>query len=405
MAEQTKIKVMIVDDIADTREYIRRSLQFDPLIEVVSLASNGNEAIKMAQEHKPEVVIMDINMPDMDGITATESIRKKSPYTQVIILSVQNDPSYMRRAMLVGARDFLTKPPSIDELLNAIRRAGKMAEEEKIKILRQSGASQPNQPGSPSTGTSIQGKIIIVYSPKGGTGCTTIATNLALALLNDDKKVLLVDGGMQFGDVAVFLNEPVKNSIIDLIIRADELDADVIDNVLIKHNTTDLRILAAPPRPEMAEKATGDQFAKVMNYMRDQFHYIVIDTASYLSEFVQSALEISDVIVLITTQDIPSIKNSSLFLTLADASGINRQRIIFIMNKFDKRISITPEKIGENLKQDILVSIPLEEKIAISAVNRGVPFYIDNKTQPISKTISSLADIVKETISKKNAGS
>lgn len=242
-----------------------------------------------------------------------------------------------------------------------------------------------------------------MYSPKGGTGCTTVATNLSLALISEDKKAILVDGGMQFGDVAVFLNEQAKNNIIDLTVRVDDLEADIIEDVVIKHAATGLRILPAPPRPEMAEKATGEQFAKMLKFLKGLYSYIIVDTASYLTEFVQAALEVSDIIVLITTQDIPSIKNASLFLSLADASGINRKHIVFIMNKFDKRLAITPERIGENLKQEIVLSIPFEERIAISAVNRGVPFFIDNKATPLGKTIASLAEIIKERIQKNDA--
>ena len=106
MPEKETIKVLIVDDIAETRDNIRRSLEFDKTIEVIGTASNGKEAITLAIELKPDVVIMDINMPDMDGITATETIRQKVPFIQVIILSVQSDPSYMRKAMLVGRVTF-----------------------------------------------------------------------------------------------------------------------------------------------------------------------------------------------------------------------------------------------------------------------------------------------------------
>src|SRR5512133_2102776 len=131
MAVQGKIQVAVVDDTDDSREMILRMLQFDPNIEVIGTARTGLEAISLAQKLKPDVVVMDINMPDMDGITATENIRKKVPFVQVVILSVQSDPNYMRRAMLAGARDFLTKPPAVDELTAAIRRAGKMAFDER----------------------------------------------------------------------------------------------------------------------------------------------------------------------------------------------------------------------------------------------------------------------------------
>lgn len=122
MGDTDKIRVLIVDDIPDTRENIRKLLQFERDFEVVGAARTGKEGIDLTKETKPDVILMDINMPDMDGITATENIRRDFPHTQIIILSVQGDPNYMRRAMLAGARDFLTKPPSVDEMISAIRR-------------------------------------------------------------------------------------------------------------------------------------------------------------------------------------------------------------------------------------------------------------------------------------------
>ena len=133
MAVGDKIRVIIVDDISETRENIRKLLQFENDFEVVGVGRTGREGIDLTKEVKPDVVIMDINMPDIDGIVATESIRRLVPYTQIVILSVHGDPNYMRRAMMAGARDFLTKPPSVDELTSAIRRAGKMAQDERAK--------------------------------------------------------------------------------------------------------------------------------------------------------------------------------------------------------------------------------------------------------------------------------
>ena len=127
MGSSEKIHVVIVDDLAETREKIKKVLDMDDDLEVVGSAGNGRESIEIAKSNKPDVVIMDISMPDMDGIAATEAIRRISPHTQVVILSVQADSEYMRKAMLVGARDFLTKPPAIDELLAAVKQAGQLA--------------------------------------------------------------------------------------------------------------------------------------------------------------------------------------------------------------------------------------------------------------------------------------
>jgi pilus assembly protein CpaE len=395
MAAQEKIRVLIVDDIAETRENIRRLLQFDPLIEIVGSAKSGNEAIELSQQMKPDVVIMDINMPDLDGITATERIRKKNPFIQVVILSVQTDANYMRRAMLAGARDFLTKPPSIDELNGAVRRAGQLAHEEQKK-LNQTYPSAMGEGGTSAAGPFKRtGKVIVVYSPKGGTGCTTIATNLALSLQSETSPTVIVDASVQFGDVAVFLNEQIKNSVLDLTPRVEELDQEVIESVTIFHATSGLRIVAAPPRPEMADTVSGEDFGKLLKVLAQYYTYVIVDTTSYLTEVVQAGLENADLIVLITTQDIPAIKNANAFLALADASGIHRDRIAFIMNRYDKRIQISPERVGESLRQPIIAALPLDERVVSSSVNRGIPFILDNKTLPISKGMLQLADSLK----------
>ncbi|MBM3180721.1 MAG: response regulator [Chloroflexi bacterium] len=230
-----KTRVLIVDDIAETRETIRKLLQFESDIDVVGAAKSGREGIQLAQELDPDVVLMDINMPDLDGIATTEEIRKKSPHIQIVILSVQGDQNYMRRAMLAGARDFLTKPPMGDELISAIRRAGEMAQTERVKNAKQqfSASQAAGLLLSPNALTPVSnGKIITVYSPKGGTGCTTIAVNLAIALHNEDTRTVLVDANLQFGDVAVFVNEQGKNTILELAPRVDELDPDLVEEIL-----------------------------------------------------------------------------------------------------------------------------------------------------------------------------
>lgn len=398
-----KIRVLIVDDIAETRENVRKLLQFESDVDVAGAARTGKEGIQLAQELDPDVILMDINMPDIDGITATEEIRQKSPHVQVVILSVQGDQNYMRRAMLAGARDFLTKPPMGDELISAIRRAGEMAHAERLKGAKQLHGGSSAAGGSASMASFAppsRGKIITIYSPKGGTGVTTIAVNLAITLNNEDTRAVLVDANLQFGDIAVFLNEQGKNTILELAPRVDELEPDVVEDILIKHEASGVRILAAPQRPELAEKVSADQFSKVLQFLQGMYAYVVVDTSPILTDVILATLDISDVIVLVTTQEIPAIKNSRLVLDLMTTMGVNKDRIVFAMNRYDKRIAITPDRISENLKHEVSVSIPLDEKVVITSVNRGVPFMLDNnKLQPVGRGIFSLAEVVRARLS------
>jgi pilus assembly protein CpaE len=393
----SRIRVLIVDDVAETRENIRKLLQFENDFEVIGAAGSGREGIELTKELDPEVVLMDINMPDMDGITATELIRRINGYTQIVILSVQGDPNYMRRAMLAGARDFLTKPPAVDELTDAIRRAGQMAFDERAKL----GPAIAAAGGTKISAAQVsRGRVVVVYSPKGGTGNTTIAVNLAVGLQNEETPVAIVDGNLEFGDVAIFLDQQAPNTVLDLTTRADELDAEVVDEVMVEHKRSGLRLLAAPNQPEYAGSVGGEDFSKVLEFLRKIFAYIIVDVSSTLTDVALGAIDSADLIVLVTTQDIPAIKNARLFLDLADVMKIDRDHILFVMNRYDKRIGITPEKVGNSFKQKIINVIPLDERVIIPAANRGTPFLLGDRSKPAAKSILSLSDIILKNIAE-----
>src|SRR5206468_1359221 len=206
-----KIRVLIVDDIPETRDQLTKLLRFASDIEVVATAASGAEALELAGRHQPDVVLMDINMPDMDGITTTEKLSTHVPTTSVVMMSVQGEADYLRRSMLAGAREFLVKPFSSDELTGSIRQVYSREREKASRIVAAAPAPRPEE--------EVDGQVIAVFSPKGGVGRTTMAVNLAVAAAQDlGKKVCLVDGSFQFGDVGVLLNlNPKNKSIADLV--------------------------------------------------------------------------------------------------------------------------------------------------------------------------------------------
>jgi pilus assembly protein CpaE len=242
----------------------------------------------------------------------------------------------------------------------------------------------------------VRGKILQVYGPKGGVGTTTIATNLALALHTPQTKTVLVDSNLQFGDVAVFLNEVGYRSIIDLAPRVNDLDQDVISSVITRHDPSGLDLMVAPNRPEMAEKVTGEEFYKVLQYLRRIYSYIVVDSSPALNEITLSVLDAMDILLLVTTQEIPSIKNSRLFLSVLDALHIQRQRVMFVMNRYDRQIALSPEKVGENLKQEVVCVIPADYRTALKSENQGSPFILTNREEPLSKAVVQLSELVKD---------
>ncbi|MFN2275215.1 MAG: response regulator [Anaerolineales bacterium] len=392
-----KIRVLIVDDIAETRENIRRLLQFERDMEVVGGARTGKEAISLARESHPHVVIMDINMPDMDGISATEALLRDVPFAQIVMLSVNNDADYVRRAMRAGARDFLAKPPSGDELISTIRTLSVMAHEQKEKIAAPVPQVMVQGPGGRGFTGPLrpQGKIIAVYSPKGGVGCTMMATNLAVGLDTADTPTVLVDASLQFGDIAVALNLQAKNTFVDLAARSEELDADYVADVLI-HHESGLRVLAAPPRPEMADEIAATQVRNVLQFLKREFAYVVVDTSSNMDDITLAVLDTADLLVTIASPEIPSIKDTRLLFDLLGVLEFPKQRVFFILNRMDRKSGITAEAVSENLKVPVDGEVPFDEKAVTTSINRGSPILLNDKGQPVARSLLKILGDLKE---------
>jgi pilus assembly protein CpaE len=387
--EQRKIRVLIVDDIPETRENLRKLLFFESDIEVVGAATSGEEGISMAGELKPDIVLMDINMPGIDGITASEAITQQVPFTQVVMMSVQGEADYLRRSMLAGAREFLIKPFSSDELITSIRRVYELGASRR--------QAMPVTPTTPATRADKErppeelGKVIAVFSPKGGTGCSTVAINLAVALCQtQNAQVALVDGSLQFGDVAVFLNLQATRTIADLAPHVDEMDYDMLSNVMMPH-ISGIKALLAPPRPEMADLIAPNAMSTVLNKLRHLYDYIVVDTWSSLHDLTLTILDVADRIILVTTPEIPAIYNTKLFFEVTEALEYPAGKTVLILNKADRRTNIRAEDIQASIKYPVASQLPLDERIAMMAANQGVPYMLSDRESPLAQATVALA--------------
>lgn len=116
------IKVLVADDHEVVRSGLA-SLLKDTDIKIVAEAADGNSAVEQTLKHQPDVVLMDIRMPETDGLTALEQIRGKSPTTRVVMLSTYDNPTYVARSVALGASDFVLKGSTRQEIINAIHRA------------------------------------------------------------------------------------------------------------------------------------------------------------------------------------------------------------------------------------------------------------------------------------------
>ena len=102
-------KIAIIDDHQLFREGVKRILEFEKAFQVVAEGDDGSDAVSIVSAHNPDVVIMDINMPQMNGIEATRELTEKFPDTKIIILSIHDDENYVTHALQTGARGYLLK--------------------------------------------------------------------------------------------------------------------------------------------------------------------------------------------------------------------------------------------------------------------------------------------------------
>lgn len=393
MTEQPaqKINVLIVDDIPETRENLRKLLYFESDIVIVGTAENGQKAVEQAKRLQPDIVLMDINMPDMDGITATETISRVAPRSQIIMMSVQSETDYLRRSMMAGAKYFLTKPFTSEELSGSIRRVF----EQGVGVVPPVPAMETGAPGTPSgpgQPPPREGKLIVVYSPKGGTGCSVVASNLAIALARTtSKNVALVDGSLQFGDIDVLLNLQSGQTIANAAKRIQELDSDLI-SVIVSSHPSGIKVLAAPPSAPESDTITTDAYKRIMSRLKRDFDYILLDTWSHLDDIVLSAIDLADRILVVITPEIPSIKSTKQFFEIAEALDFPSERIDLVLNKTFPRDRIRVEQIENTMKHRILAQFEFEPRGIRPTINQGQPLILAQPNHPLSQRFLQLAE-------------
>jgi pilus assembly protein CpaE len=383
------IRLLIVDDIASTRENLQKLLGFEDDIEVIGTAADGRQALDECHRLQPDIVLTDVNMPLMDGIQLTERLAEELPASPVIIMSVQGERDYLRRAMQAGAREYLVKPFSHDELVAAIRRVYDL-EQKKGTFLARAATPVP----APQAVSTAPADVVVVFSGKGGVGKTLLATNLAVALASDTgSRVALVDLDLQFGDVGVMLNLDHSRSITDVVDAGENLDREVLYEILAT-GPSGIRVLLAPISPELADLVTAEHIRRVMSELRREFDYVVVDTSSHLADFNLEVIEMATKILVVTALTIPAIKDAKLSLKMLESLSVEPSTILLVVNRCDSHSDFNREAIEQNLGQAVAVQLPFDPRAVGDAVTRGSPFVVLSPEADVSRAVSELVGII-----------
>jgi pilus assembly protein CpaE len=363
----SKIKIVIADDIEETRNVIKKILNLEnEFFEIVGEASNGEEVLKLLTKVKPDIILMDINMPVLNGLEATEKITHLFPAVTVIIMSVQAESEYLKKAMFHGAKEYIIKPFNYEVLVDTI-----ITTYEKYKDRALNGAYFEN---GQNTEKQRNAKVITFFSSKGGVGKSILALNSAVALSKEHhKKILLIDLDLQFGDISMLVNQYAQKNILD-VIEDGQLDSYENIKPYLYGFSENLHILFAPTKPEAAEYIGKDSIEKMMKIFKKQYDVIVIDTGINFNDSTLYMLDLSEIVLFVSTMEIVALKNTKLGLGVMQSLGYDKDKVKLIINNFTTKYGISKAEVEGAFKEGIFAMIPEDQNTVSISVNKGQPF-------------------------------
>ncbi len=359
---------------------IERACQAEEDLQFLGAAQDPQELL--THPSSPEVILIHGQVSDEEGLWLIQEVITSLPQAAVIVLVDKEQMDFVQRALLAGARGFLLQPFTDTELRESIRRIHRMEVERMSRLTLQT--TEEEAP---------RGEILVVFSPKGGVGRTTIASNLAVALQQAGRTVALMDGSLQFGDIPVALNIHTRTNVTSLVRHVENLDPEMLMETLTPHSSG-IRVLLGPSRLEEVGAIYPQAIGAVLSALRQQFDYVVVDTWPFLNDITLTILDMADQILLIVTPELPALREARLFLELIDELGYPASKLLLILNRATGAFGIGAADIEANIRHKIVVDIPSDGRLVTRTLNRGVPLVISDPHSQVARNIARLANLL-----------
>jgi pilus assembly protein CpaE len=347
----------------------------DPDEGMAAVAAEGQDVL---------AAIFGPSLSDRDALALAGALQQGTPDVSVLLIRRQESGELIRQALRVGVKDVLSS--ASDE--NAVRGAAARAIEIARTLRGRLGG------GAPTDGAGrAPGRVVTVFSSKGGCGKTFLSTNLAVALSRNGAEVALVDLDLHFGDVAIMLHLFPSHTIYDAT-QSSGLDALTLKSFLTRHDSG-IWTLVAPTEPTVADTISPATIGSILKLLRSAFDYVVIDTPPAFSEPVLGAFDESDWLVMLATLDVPSIKNLKLTLQTMELLHFPKNRIRVVVNRADSKVGLRLPDVEKLLSSSVDATIPSSRSVPLS-VNKGSPIMLEEPKGPVAESIRRVAALVIE---------
>ncbi|QQY80128.1 pilus assembly protein CpaE [Keratinibaculum paraultunense] len=372
-----EVRVLIFADEATSQKLY--TMLKDDDIRIVYRLYDENEVLDQISKTRPDIVLVSSNNTNLLLRVCQQIYLLRPRSTPVAIIDDYNQ-EIIGKIIQTGVNYIL--PLQIDNYTLVAQLKGIYTNESTRLMALES-----------TSITNWKSKVITVFSSKGGVGCTTVATNLAIKLAQKKRKVAILDFDVEFGEVAFIMRVDTKNTIAELLQEQPSPNADAIRKYMVVHSSG-VNILAAPSSPEYAEHISASQTEKIISAIRTHYDYVIVDTSVGFNGINLSCFDASSMILYVTGMDLATLRRTKMGLSILNSLVGNEKIHLLVGKEEPSRVKI--RDVSRALEFPLWKSIPFDQKLALEAINQGRPMVLESPLSKVSRVYQDMANEIDE---------